>query len=146
MSDVFEFLSSSKHFDGFVMQGCYNISASDVRTAYEHYLATGENILDEHAKINYMLWTLADVGKGYSPTAADFYKEYGDLAKKVLSGKTAWNFLSDDQKEYLAVTILAGKRMAEHEQSYSERRKKSSSRIQNQASLGFTDRHGKGGR
>ena len=53
---MIEFTEGSASFGGITMNGCYGISVNEFAQAFVTFLETGENILDEHAKMQYLQW------------------------------------------------------------------------------------------
>lgn len=58
MDNLTEFVSRSKSFAGFTMNGCYDMNIKLFVSLFEHYKNTGENLLDVHANLTHLSWDL----------------------------------------------------------------------------------------
>jgi hypothetical protein len=83
------FVESSEHFNGFVMNGLYNLNHEDFFAAFKEYLLTGNNELDSHYDMTNILWVARRNDDLYG--GSTLCEKYIDLAKKYLSGRCFWN-------------------------------------------------------
>jgi len=74
--DLQEFIKDSKTFNGFSFHGCYNMNKNHFFELFEHYIETGENLLDGYTKIMHRIW---DADNSVNT------RIYPDMLKEVLS-------------------------------------------------------------
>ena len=103
-----DFLEDSKYFAGVTMQGMYAMSIKDFLLAFEHYLETNENVLDEHAEITWLDWEINDF-KISNEKEADKYEKY-------IEKKTFWEL----NKEQLLIVERALQKFYEKQKTKSE--------------------------
>ena len=109
MSELGKFCKSSKYFSGFAMQGTFCIDVKDFELAFEHYLHTGKNVLDDYAKIIYLRWDAEEYAK-YDYGRDISIPLHIKQLKKLIDNKGFWNinYLCDKKsislmKEYLTI-------------------------------------------
>lgn len=106
----------------FFLPGNYNISDDLFITAYEEFLKSGKDVLDEHMLLTYMSWD--------DPTEDIIYdKEQLQLLDDLLNGKTFWalsNFF-ESKNEVEQLLFRKNKLYEKYEAIRSRRAKKSKS-------------------
>ena len=60
MNKLKNFIEGSKTFDSFAFKGLYSMPNDDFMGLYEHFLETGENLLDSYSRIIYLEWDIAE--------------------------------------------------------------------------------------
>lgn len=131
MGKLAEFTNSSKNFNGITMNGCYNISIENFELAYEHYLETGENVLDEHAKLTYLKWRILETMENGTEMNAHTLLDYNiNKYEKLLENNGFWNidgFINEEEKCFLKYWIKKTKKEIKKEEerreSYKYKRK-----------------------
>jgi len=126
MGKLKDFIDGSKYCQGISMDGCYGMGSDNFESAYEHFLKTGENVLDEHAKLTWLGWNVA---KGFDDIGMhseikSMIMEVNHL-KSVIDNTGFWNvksFFSDEELNKIIryVSYIEGK--IEFEKTYKRRR------------------------
>lgn len=105
-----KFIDSSIHFSHFAMQGHYVIPIEDFYHSFQHFIKTGEQVLDEHAEIHYMLWQAKKADQYEEPPVLNLNEERLQLRKEILKGNGQWDineFLSPQDKKLVSSYLEA---------------------------------------
>jgi len=124
---LLDFVKGSNHFCGFTMYGHFDMPREYFNIAYEHYLKTGENVLDEYSDIIYLSWDIKDFifGNGYPLIEERKILYY----KKLIQNKGFWiinNLLLKEQIEEIKRYLLACEKYYLNKKTYKSRRKEAS--------------------
>jgi hypothetical protein len=112
------FLESSKIGIGFYIPGCFDLSQEFVIEAYEHFKKTGENIIDDYAKLTYAYAHTDDLDNC-------LLEEDIPRIESILSGiKTSplSSFISQTQISAVTEFLARSKRFIEYWKTYEYRR------------------------
>lgn len=114
-----EFLVGSTYFSSICMSGNYDMGADDFVEAFEHFLETGENKLDEHAELKY-------IGMDFGINIIYSYEKC-EFIERALKNKLFWNikdFYSSQQIRQIKENLLRTYEIRELYNSYKERRRR----------------------
>lgn len=120
-----KFISSSSSFDSFTFQGCYGMNKSNFIFAFEHFIDTGENFLDEYSELIWLNW---------NDGMEDYSEESILRIRSLLNNEGFWNvkgFLSDADIERIQIGIKKAERDEKFKKSYEYARKEASRYIAN---------------
>lgn len=78
-----KFLRDSKTFSGFVFKGHYEMPISIFFIIYNHYINTGENLLDAYSKLIYLKWDRDREDFMLSYEECNIYSDYISSARKL---------------------------------------------------------------
>jgi len=81
------FLEGSKTFNSIVFDGCYNMPPEHFALALNHYINTGETVLDEYSRLIYLGFSSGWAGGG------EVYYDKDERIKlaRLLRGDGFWN-------------------------------------------------------
>ena len=125
MSKLGKFCKGSKYFEGFTMQGFFSMPTEHFEQAFEHYLVTGKNVLDEYAEIQYLLWDAENYFKD------DPFQTPVERTKKIkyyedlISNKKFWNinyFYEKEEMETIKKYLMVCKDEIKYRKSYQYKR------------------------
>lgn len=77
------FLRSSKTFNAIVFNGNYDMPLNVFSTIYNHYLSTGENLLDVYSKLIYLEWEKDNFDYFLTYDECNVYSDYLSMARKL---------------------------------------------------------------
>ena len=77
------FLRGSKTFNGITFDGCYNMPIDAFVKIYNHYLKTGDNLLDCYSKLIYMKWEMDNDEYMLNYDEYNVYSEYISSARRL---------------------------------------------------------------
>ena len=81
------FLSESSSFARIAFDGCYQMNRGTFIEAFNHYLRTGENVLDDYSELVDLSWFDIENGMG-----TEYFDEKKRIEiKKLLNGRGFWN-------------------------------------------------------
>jgi hypothetical protein len=121
LSQLRSFLKESETFAGITFQGMYDMDNECFFDALEHYLDTGENVLDEYSEIQWLSW-----GNFHCSGDFEYYdKDKRDKILKYLAQENYWNLYyvaSEDRIEEIKHNLERSKSRDEHRKGYKYRR------------------------
>ena len=127
-----EFLDNSECSPGIIVPGIFNVDRKDFLSAFEHFLETGENVLDE-------LWHIFRIGYdihcdcGYDQEPY-FEKKDRAIYSRLINNEGFWNiqaFLDRDEIDTAKAIVEISNNHDSFRQSYPFRRKAASRFISN---------------
>ena len=120
-------METSKTFGGITIQGFYDIPNDIFLSALDHYLDTGENVLDEYSEIIYLRRDIAEYERDpWAESTRYFSKRKREEIQNVIENYGFWNihaFLNDSEIETLQHLIDLSKKREEYRQTYVYRRR-----------------------
>jgi len=116
------FLEGSKHLVSISMDGCFDMRFDKFLQAYDHFLNTGENVLDEYAELIYLYWDAKE------------FKEKQEINKEEIERKNEicngyWNIneiFPIEIAELIKKYLIFHKEKARQRETYEYRRKEAS--------------------
>lgn len=116
-----EFFKGSSTFAGVTFQGMYGMGTHNFILAFQHFIDTGENVLDEHSELMWLSWD------DYREDQKYYDEEERKRISKLLENDGFWNvssFMSDDRLKQIENNFALSIAKEIEEATYKKRRRR----------------------